>query len=122
VGGIAAPQNAEKAVACAREELERFGKDGVTKKELDDARKGFLEDLKVGLSNDAFVSGMLTRDLHLDRTMKFLQDRVAKIEALTPEQVTAAARKYLSPDKLIVVTAGDFDKKADATVTKPDGE
>jgi zinc protease len=122
VGGIAAPQNAEKAVACAREELERFGKDGVTQKELDDARKGFLEDLKVGLSNDAFVSGMITRDLHLDRTMKFLQDRVAKIEALTPEQVTAAARKYLSPDKLIVVTAGDFDKKVDAAVTKPGGE
>lgn len=110
IGGIAAPENATKAVTCAREELEKLCKDGVSPEELDKARKGFLEDLKVGLSNDQVVTGMIARDLYLDRTMKFLQDRIEKIERLTPGQVTAAAQKYLSPDKLIVVCAGDLDK------------
>lgn len=111
IGGICAPENATKALTCAREELEKLAKDGVTQEELDNARKGFFEDLKVSLSNDAAVVGMLTRNLYLDRTMKFLEDRVAKIKALTPADVTAAARKYLSPDKLVVVYAGDLDKK-----------
>jgi zinc protease len=111
IGGICAPENAAKALTCAREELEKLGKEGVTQEELDNARKGFLEDLKVSLSNDAGVAGTLSRNLYLDRTMKFLEDRVAKIQALKPADVTAAARKYLSPDKLVVVYAGDLDKK-----------
>ncbi len=115
IGGIAAPQNATKALTIAREEVEKLVKDGVTQQELDDARKGYLEDLKVNLSNDGNVVGMLTRNLYLERTMKFLEDRVAKIQALTPEAVTAAARKYLTPEKLVVVCAGDLDKKAEGT-------
>jgi len=111
IGGICAPENATKALACAREELEKLGKEGVTQEELDNARKGWLEDLKVSLSNDAGVAGTLSRNLYLDRTMKFLEDRIAKIQALKPDQVTAAARKYLSPDKLVIVYAGDLDKK-----------
>ncbi len=111
IGGICAPENATKALTCAREELEKLAKDGVTQEELDNARKGFLEDLKVSLSNDGAVAGMLSRNLYLERTMKFLEDRVAKIQALTPAEVTAAARKYLTPDKLVVVYAGDLDKK-----------
>ena len=31
--------------------------------------------------------------------------------SLTPEQVHAAARKLLSPDRLVIVRAGDFQKK-----------
>ena len=31
---------------------------------------------------------------------------------LTPEQIVAAARKYLDPKKLVIVTAGDFATKA----------
>ena len=30
------------------------------------------------------------------------------MKALTPEQVNAAIRKYINPEKLIIVTAGDF--------------
>ncbi len=119
IGGICAPENAEKALACAREELEKLAKDGVTQEELDNARKGFLEDMKVSLSSDAALTGMLTRNLYLNRTMKFLEDRVSKISALRPEDVTAAARKYLIADKLVVVCAGDLDKKAVSATESP---
>jgi zinc protease len=112
IGGICAPENAEKALTCAREELDKLIKEGITQEELDAARKGFMEDLKVTLSNDAGVAGTLARNLYLDRTMKFLEKRIADIQALKPEQVTAAAKKYLSPDKLVVVCAGDLDKSA----------
>jgi zinc protease len=107
-GGICAPQNAEKALAYAREEIEGLLKDGVTTAELDDARKGYLEDLKVALSNDGGVAGMLARELYLGRTMKFTEERIAMVKALTPADIQAAARKYIDPDKLVVISAGDF--------------
>ncbi len=119
IGGICAPENSQRALACAREELEKLIKDGLTQQELDDARKGYLEDLKVQLSNDSAVAGMLTRNLYLDRTMKFLEDRVAKIRALKPEEIAAAARKHLTPDKLVVVCAGDLDKKPTGSEPRP---
>ncbi|HEY3241890.1 MAG TPA: pitrilysin family protein, partial [Phycisphaerae bacterium] len=107
-GGICAPQNTQKALACAREEIERLIKEGVTQTELDDARQGYLEDLKVALSNDAGLAGMLVRNLYLERTMKFTEERIAKIKALTPDDIKAAARKYMDPDKMVVISAGDF--------------
>jgi zinc protease len=38
-----------------------------------------------------------------------------KIEALTPEQLAAAARRHFDPKKLVLVTAGDFDTKTAAS-------
>lgn len=107
-----APQNTAKAWTFAKEELEKFLKDGITQQELDDARNGWLESVKVNLANDGQLTGTLVRDLHLDRNMKFLEKRIADIKALTPEQVMAAAKKYLTADKLVIVSAGDFDKAA----------
>lgn len=59
-------------------------------------------------SQDAQLSGILSRQLFGDRTMKFEADQEARLAALTPEQVSAAAKKYIRPDELVIVTAGDF--------------
>ena len=45
--------------------------------------------------------------------MTFDAELEAKIAALTPEQVQAALQKYIHPDKLVTVSAGDFPAKAD---------
>jgi zinc protease len=118
VFAICAPQNNAKAAVTAHEEIARFLKDGITQKELDDAKKGYAEQLKVQLSNDDTVAGILARQAHLGRTMKFAQDQSAKIAALTLDEVNTAIRKYLSADKFINVRAGDLDKKADDSEKK----
>jgi zinc protease len=106
--GICAPENAEKALACAREEIARLIKDGVPQQELDDARKGYRQQLEVMLANDQMLSMTLANNLYLDRTMKFAQDQLAKIEALTPKDVQGALTKYVRPEQLVVIRAGDF--------------
>ncbi len=40
--------------------------------------------------------------------MQFDADLEAKIKSLTVEEVNAALRKYIHPEQLSVVTAGDF--------------
>jgi zinc protease len=119
---ICAPQNAERAVACAREEIDRFLKEGVPQQELDDARNGYKQQIEVGLANDGSVAGMLTSGLYLDRTLKFQADQLAKIEKLTPQDVQAALAKFLAPDKVVVIRAGDFAKAAEAGGVTPVGE
>ncbi len=44
--------------------------------------------------------------------MDYEADLEKKIEALTPEQVTAALQKHIDPKKLVIVSAGDFETKA----------
>jgi zinc protease len=119
---ICAPQNAERAITCAVEEIKRLIDEGVPQKELDDARKSYRQRTVETLSNDAMVAGMLTRDLYLDRTFKFLEDRLAGIEALTAKDVQAAMAKYVQPGKLVIVRAGDFTKTAAPTTTQKAGE
>ncbi len=105
---ICAPQNAERTLACAREEIERFLKEGVPQQELDDARNGYRQQIEVGLANDGAVAGMLARDLFLDRTLAFSQTQLDRIGQLAPQDVQAVLAKYIQLPKLVVVRAGDF--------------
>lgn len=122
--GICAPENTVKAIQCAQEEIDKLARDGVARKELDNARKGYREQLKVRLSQDGVVAGMLARQAYLGRTMKFEDEQIKKIEALTPQQVSEAARQYIQWSNLVVVRGGDFEKKAKEPAhkaTKPEG-
>lgn len=107
---ICAPQNAERAVACAREELVRFIQEGVPQRELDEVRQGYRRQVEVNLANDAAVAGLLARDLFLGRTCRFAEEQLARIDALGPQDVQAALGKHVPPEKVIIVRAGDFSK------------
>ena len=50
----------------------------------------------------------LANNLYLDRTFALAAKVDAALGALTLEQVNAALRKYLTPDKFVSVYAGDF--------------
>lgn len=43
--------------------------------------------------------------------MQFDADLEARIKTLTVDEVNAALRKYVHPDRLSVITAGDFKGK-----------
>ncbi|MCK6455788.1 MAG: insulinase family protein [Phycisphaerae bacterium] len=111
--GICAPQNAEKAINAAREEIERLIKEGVSEKELADAKKAYFEQVKIQLADDDGVANMLARQTYVGRTMKFTEDQLKAIEQLTTDDVNRVIRKYLSAEKLFVIRAGDFTKPAE---------
>ncbi|HUN79915.1 MAG TPA: pitrilysin family protein [Phycisphaerae bacterium] len=107
---ICNPQNAEKAMAAAREEIDKALQSGFTDKELEDAKNGYFEQMKVQMSNEQALAGMLARDLYLGRTMKFRGDELDKIKALNVDDVNKTIKKYIHPDRLMAVRAGDFEK------------
>jgi zinc protease len=110
MGAIVAPQNAARAEQAIREELERARRDGFTAKEVEDAKKGILQERLVNRSQDGVVAGAWANNLDLGRTFEFSKQFEERLKTLTPEQVNAAFRKYIDPDRMTFVIAGDAKK------------
>jgi len=111
IAAISNPQNTPKVVTAIREEIDKLHKTGVTPAELAAAQKGFLQSLRVGRTDDAQLAGLLAGSLFAKRTLTFLAELEKQVSATTTESVLNATRKYFDPKKLVVVTAGDFNKK-----------
>jgi zinc protease len=108
INAIYNPQNITRVEKAIQEEFARLRRDGVTADELERAKQGFLEAQKVRRSTDGTLAGWLSELSYTGRTMTDQAELEKKIAALTPEQVVAAVRNHLAPEKLITVTAGDF--------------
>jgi zinc protease len=114
INAIYNPQNIGRVENAIQDEFARLLRDGVTADELARATRGFLEAQKVRRSTDSALAGWLSELSYTGRTMAYQAELEKKIAALTPEQVVAAARTHLDPAKLVIVTAGDFETKAEA--------
>jgi zinc protease len=110
LGAIVAPQNATRAEQAIREELERARRDGFTAKEVEDAKEGILQERLVNRSQDGIVAGAWVNNLDLGRTFEFSKQFEDRLKALTPGEVNAAFRKYIDPDRMTFVIAGDAKK------------
>jgi zinc protease len=111
---IQAPANADKVERAFIEEIERALRDGFTPEEVAQGKTGFLQARQVARSQDAQLATAIATSLQHDRTMAWDADLEAKIQALTPNQLTAALRRTLDPRKITVVKAGTFAKVTQA--------
>ena len=110
VGAIMAPQNVAKAELALRDEIERARRDGFTAKELDDAKRGSLQERATNRAQDGIVAGAWAANLDLGRTFAFSRQFEDRMRAVTLEQLNAAFRKYIDPSRLTFVIAGDAKK------------
>jgi zinc protease len=116
---IQAPANADKVERAFLEEIERAIRDGFTAEEVVQGKSGYLQARQLGRAQDAQLATALATQLHNDRTMAWDAELEAKIQALTPEQLTAALRRTIDPRKITVVKAGSFAKVMQAGDSKP---
>jgi zinc protease len=65
----------------------------------------------VSRSQDRELTGRLSNYLFLNRTILWEGDLEKKIASLTVAQVNDAMRKWINPDKITYVEAGDFERK-----------
>ncbi len=105
---IFAPQNAARVEQAFREEVARALRDGFTAQELAEGQRGLLNFRRLSRAQDGSIAATLASNLDLGRTYAYSQKVDEAIGRLTLEQVNAALRKYLRPDDLALVLAGDF--------------
>ena len=107
LGASCQPQNVGKLETVMKEELEKLLAKGVTADEVENAKKGFLQQQQVARSSDQALASMLSSQLFEGRTMAREAELEQKIAALTPEAISAALKKHIDPKRLVIVTAGD---------------
>jgi zinc protease len=100
------PGNEEKATELIFKEIERFTSELVTEDELNDSKSNYIGSMPLSLESNGGVADALMSmerfELGLDYYRKFPDE----INAVTREQVRAAAAHYLPVDKLAVAAAG----------------
>jgi zinc protease len=107
-------ESAAEAEAVVRDQLRRMRDGGVTADELAAAKAYLTGSFPLRLDGDAKLASYL---LFMERHhlgLDYLQRFPALVDAVTREQVTAAARHYLDPDGLIVVVVGGKANKLSA--------
>ena len=111
---IAAPQNIGKVEVAFKEEVAKALKDGFTTVELAAAKSGALQQRLQQRAQDDALAGALSNNSYLGRSFVWSKQFEDKIAALKPEDVQAAMRKFIDPNKITFVKAGDFAKVAKA--------
>lgn len=103
------PENLDPLKAAIMDELDKIRDEGVSQTELDRAKRAYLEGQGVQRTNDRALASLLMSTMFNQRTMAFYQQHESAVAALTIAQVNEALQKYLQPEKLVIVAAGDFD-------------
>lgn len=106
---ISKPTNTEKVVSTVAEEVDLMRSKGVMPDELAKAKESYLQNRQGGRAQERRIAGDLISNLRNGRTMEFQQVSDEKIASLTKEQVDAALRRVMDPEKMVIVTAGDFE-------------
>jgi zinc protease len=107
---ISAPENTAKVQAAFKEEIMKVITDGFTEEELEAAKSGWLQAQMVNRAQDNRLTGELSSNLRLDRTMQWDKELEEKVSNLTVEDINRAMKTYIHPDKMVYVKAGDFAK------------
>jgi zinc protease len=100
------PKDVERAIDGIRVEVERLQSEPVSEDELSDAKSFLTGILPLALErSDGVVATLLAME-HFDLGIDYLDRYPAIINALTREQLLAAAQIHLDPARLAVAVAG----------------
>jgi zinc protease len=107
---ICAPENLARVEIGFKEELAKIINSGFTQQELDDARKGVLQNSRIDRAKDSRLVRTLAGNIDLERTMQWDKNYETALMALSVADVNAAVKRHLSMDGISIIKAGDAKK------------
>lgn len=109
---ITNPENRDKLVEVIQEEIDLLLADGITAEELAAAKQGFLQTEQLGRTQDGNLAAILASTIFAKRDMEYYANFENRIAELDIESVNSALKQYIEPKRLVIFTAGDFEKVA----------
>jgi zinc protease len=100
------PANLQRAIDLILSELRRFVTEPVSMEELSDSQANFIGRLPISLESNAGVANALLTLERFQLGLDYYRRYADMVRSVTPEAILAAARRYLHPDKLAIVSAG----------------
>lgn len=99
-------ESAGRAVALVRREIARMHEQGVTEAELSAAKAYLTGSFPLKLDSTAKLSSLLAQIEYFQLGSDYIEKYTSLVQAVTAEDVAAAARRHLRPEALIVVAVG----------------
>ncbi|MBI5771421.1 MAG: insulinase family protein [Verrucomicrobia bacterium] len=106
-----APELLDKGLASTTRELRRFYEQGVTAEEFATFKVTLSGSYKVQLATTGGVAGTLLNALQRGLDPEWVDEYPKRLQALTLEEVNAAIKKHLAPEKMVTVLAGTLPEK-----------
>ena len=100
------PANVEKARDLIGREIRLFVEKGITAEELADSQSNFIGRLPLSLESNIGVTNALLNIERYDLGLDYYRRYPDLVRLVTPEEVLAAVRKHLDPDRLAIAIAG----------------
>jgi zinc protease len=114
-----APENFAKVKGMFLEELARIRDEKPKTEEVEDVKKYLLGSLPFQFTTNARVANQLLYAERHGLGFDYLDQYRKAVAAVTPEDVQAVARKYLDPERMILVAAGAIDAAGKPVIKVP---
>ena len=101
-----APEDAQKATQSTIALLKDLQTKGVTQAEVDNSKRSIASNYTVDLASPDEIAGATLGNAVFDLNPNEISEFPKKIKAVTLAQVNQVAKELISPDRLVVITAG----------------
>ena len=108
-----------QAIAISIEEMQRLQTSKVTAEELETAVNSAVEGLPLRFSTAARKAGQFASDYYTHLPEDYWQNYSRRIRALTADEIERVARKYLHPDRMVILAVGDADAILRGNLDRP---
>jgi len=112
------PTKVDAAIKGMFEELERIRKEGLTQKELDEARSYLLGNLLIGLQTNGSQAMQMTLDELYGLGYNHLPTYIRETEAVTPKTIKQAVQEIILPGRYVLVSVGPDDGPPPVSMAK----
>ena len=100
------PENVSKAIDLITDELRKFCSEPVSQSELEDSKSNYIGRLPLSLESNSGVANSILNLERFNLGLDYLQRYPELVNQVTREDILTAAKSYIDPEKLIVVSAG----------------
>ena len=100
------PKNIEKTIRLIQKEMHEFIQKGVRQDELDDSVSHLIGKLPLSLESNAGISNAIMAMERFSLGLDYFRNYPQHLRNITREQIMGAARTYLNPERLVIISAG----------------
>jgi predicted Zn-dependent peptidase len=104
-------ENFRKVVDLTIEEFNKIKKNGITKEEMERSKEHLKGSLVLGLESTSSRMGYLAKSQFYFGRIITVDEIFQKVDRLTPDDIMAAANKYLKDEYLTLTAIGDISEK-----------
>ncbi|HEU5425031.1 MAG TPA: insulinase family protein, partial [Nitrolancea sp.] len=99
------PRNVDRAIESILAEIEKLRSEGVTARELEDAKSYLVGSLPLGLESSDAIAGTILDLIFYGLGLDYIERLPDRIRGLTAEELRAAAERYILPDQLAIAVS-----------------